>query len=222
MLLGQRFVRRYLWAVVIVAILAACVIFLLLPNDRDPQGPKVTEKVWFDITIGGEPAGRVEIGLFGKIVPKTVRNFATLAKREKPEGYKGCIFHRVMKGFMIQGGDFTHGDGTGGYSIYGGHFEDENFELQHYGAGWLSMANAGQDTNGSQFFITTVKTSWLDGKHVVFGKVLKGMDVIRKIEDQETSDKNRPLKEVKISDVGHEDVWSPFVVLQEGAMESTM
>ncbi|AFL74640.1 peptidylprolyl isomerase [Thiocystis violascens] len=161
-------------------------------------------RVALDVTIGGQPAGTITIELFADVTPKTADNFRALCTGEKGKGksgkdlsYAGSPFHRIIPEFMIQGGDFTNGNGTGGESIYGEKFPDENFQLKHTEAGTLSMANAGPNTNGSQFFITVAPTPWLDGKHVVFGKVVDGMDVVRAMEAQ-GSRSGQPKTEVTL------------------------
>lgn len=166
------------------------------------------QKVFFDIAIANpktgvveQALGRITFLLYNKVVPLTAANFRTLCTGEKGFGYKGCPFHRIIPQFMIQGGDFTNKNGTGGKSIYGEKFKDENFQLEHTKPGLLSMANAGPNTNGSQFFITTIVTNWLDGKHVVFGEVIDGINVVKVLEGL-GSKSGKTSKHAIISDCG--------------------
>jgi peptidyl-prolyl isomerase E (cyclophilin E) len=168
---------------------------------QPPEEKKANPQVYFDIKIGNSDAGRIVMILRADVVPKTAENFRQLCTMEQGFGFKGCSFHRIIPEFMCQGGDFTKNNGTGGKSIYGAKFADENFKLKHTGFGTLSMANSGSNTNGSQFFICTQKTDWLDGKHVVFGKVIAGAEVVKKMEKCGTKN-GTPAQKVSIYSCG--------------------
>ncbi|KAG0475883.1 hypothetical protein HPP92_012724 [Vanilla planifolia] len=211
----------------IIGLLAFVFVFIVISIHRRPAQEKkdaesvheITHRVYMDVNIDGQHAGRIVVGLYGKVLPKTVEKFRALCTGEKgkvPNGnevhhkgpklkslrYKGTTFHRIVSGFIIQGGDITHSDGKGSDSIYGGAFPDENFMVKHSHAGVVSMANSGPDSNGSQFFITTVKASWLDGQHVAFGKVIQGMDTVFAIEGGAGTYNGKPRKKVVIVDSG--------------------
>ncbi|ERN08216.1 hypothetical protein AMTRI_Chr09g17600 [Amborella trichopoda] len=199
-------------SLVALLVLAIVVIGFTISHKEEIQKEdihEITHRVYLDVNIDGQHAGRIVIGLYGQVVPKTVENFRALCTDEKGIGingkklhYKGTPFHRIIPGFMMQGGDILHGDGRGSESIYGGTFPDENFKIKHSSAGIVSMVNNGPDSNGSQFFITTVKTSWLDGEHVAFGKVIQGMDTVFAIEGGAGTYDGKPRKKVDIADSG--------------------
>ncbi|CAD2091408.1 peptidyl-prolyl cis-trans isomerase, putative [Plasmodium vinckei brucechwatti] len=187
--------------------LIAAVLFILtlFQTHINAETPEVTHKAYFDISINEKPIGRIVFGLYGKVAPKTVENFVSICKgsvvNDKMLNYTNSIFHRIIPNFMAQGGDITNFDGTGGLSIYGNRFEDENFTLKHTKRGMLSMANAGRNTNGSQFFILFVPTPWLDGRHVVFGEVIEGIEKLVQIEAVGT-ESGKPLSRVLVTQSG--------------------
>ncbi|XP_064121446.1 peptidyl-prolyl cis-trans isomerase 6-like [Macrobrachium nipponense] len=206
-------VRLFLFVIIMPT---SMVLITIATQHSDARYYKVTHEVYFDIDVDGSPLGTMVFGLFGETVPKTVKNFVTFAtKGYNGYKYEGTRFHRVIKKFMIQGGDVISGDGKGTISIYGPSFADENFAIQHARAGFLSMANKGKDTNGCQFFITTVATTWLDGHHVVFGKIVEGETVLHKIEYMSTDWDDKPLKDVIISKSGKRPVKEPYYITDD-------
>ncbi|XP_049548879.1 peptidyl-prolyl cis-trans isomerase, rhodopsin-specific isozyme isoform X1 [Anopheles darlingi] len=190
-------------------------VLLILSTERQIQSATftVTSQVYLDVSIDGEQIGRIIIGLFGTEAPKTVANFRQLCT-DGVEGftYKGSRFHRVIPKFMIQGGDVVSGDGHGAISIYGQYFEDENLNINHTCSGFIAMANRGPDTNGCQFYITTMPTPWLDGKHTIFGKVLDGHGVVHKVEQTKTDTDDYPVKPVIIDDCGDHPMGGEFTI----------
>lgn len=194
-------------------VLPTLLVLVCVFHSSPAENFKVTQQVYFDVKIGDKDAGRLVIGLFGEVVPKTVKNFFTIATEGiNGKTYAGTRFHRVIKRFMIQGGDIVSGDGAGSTSIYGKYFDDENFDIKHTAPGFLSMANAGKNTNGCQFFITTVATPWLDGHHTVFGKVIQGQSIVHEIEMLMTDTEDHPQKPVVVVASGELPTNSPFVV----------
>ncbi|XP_043817896.1 peptidyl-prolyl cis-trans isomerase CYP21-1 isoform X2 [Manihot esculenta] len=187
-------------------------VFTVFTTKKDEEKAEevyeITHRVYLDVDIEEQRLGRIVIGLYGQVVPKTVGEKGK-GQSGKVLHYKGTPIHRIVPGFMIQGGDIVYGDGKGGDSIYGGTFPDENFKIKHSHAGVVSMVNSGPDSNGSQFFITTVKASWLDGEHVVFGKVIQGMDTVYAIEGGAGTYSGKPRKKVVIADSGeiHKSKW---------------
>lgn len=199
---------RWLFVFILVSVLLIFAISFTFQGIVEEE-LEITHRVFLDVDMDDQRLGRIVIGLFGTVVPKTSENFRALCTGEKGMGtsgkplhYKKTPFHRIIPGFMIQGGDIVKGDGKGGESIYGGTFPDENFKLRHSHAGVVSMVNSGPNSNGSQFFITTVKASWLDGEHVVFGKVIQGMDTVYAIEGGAGTYSGKPRKKVIIADSG--------------------
>lgn len=198
----------------LIFVVATILIFLAFPFSQQEKEEvevrhDITHRVFLDVDVDKQRVGRIVIGLYGEVVPKTTENFRALCTGEmgksangKALHYKGTPFHRIIPGFMIQGGDIVYGNGSGNVSIYGGTFRDENFKIKHSHPGVVSMVNPGPDSNGSQFFITTVKASWLDGEHVVFGRVIEGMDTVYVVEGTAGTYSGKPRKKVLIADSG--------------------